>query len=376
MKKYFFLLISTFISSLILANSTFATTFVDGTEYWSVEELLVLNANYADEVRLHCPRLNFEEEYEYYACIDNYYWDTHINQETGEWIEETPEEMALSQFRSGNTFYLTSINPSTGVVRAVFQDLPWSFGGAVFDRKWSLDRFYFFWSEADDNYYKVYQTPEEFKNGTASSADHIMFFGDSSENGEDWFIANRELEFPSNGPIDLAKVQGYYFYADAVNQGEIGPSNSAMFDLDQCTSSPKYVDGMECRLMFAPTEGQVYLPFGPENKEYYEVPYKSLYIQSESSADPESTTDPEQPISDTEPISTPDDSSLEQSSISTTSNTVTPSAPNTGVNRELVCEKTIEFPWWITLLVALGEVLIIWWFTPAYKNYKNRQKKS
>ena len=62
MKKYFFLLISTFISSLILANSTFATTFVDGTEYWSVEELLVLNANYADEVRLHCPRLNFEEE--------------------------------------------------------------------------------------------------------------------------------------------------------------------------------------------------------------------------------------------------------------------------------------------------------------------------
>ena len=44
---------------------------------------------------------------------------------------------------------------------------------------------------------------------------------------------------------------------------------------------------------------------------------------------------------------------------------------NTISNRELICEKTIEFPWWIMLLVALGEVIIVWWFIPVHKNHKN-----
>lgn len=370
MKKLLFLTISTFIFSLAIIGSTHATTFIDGVEYWSIDELLNLASNYADELRYHCPRLNYEEESEYYMCIDNYYWETHFDQETGEWKEDTKEEMALSHFKYEGSFIITSINPSSGVVRAVYHDLPWPLGGAVFDREYNLDRFHFFWSEDDDDYYKVYNTPKEFENGTASSKDHIIFFGDSLNNGENWFVANRELELPKIDPIDITKVQSYYFYADATNQGEIGSSFSSMFDIDECVKSPKYSDGMECRLMYSAESGKTYLPFEADTKLYYKIPYRSLYIQEDTieQQDIDNTSTSE---STPEPILNP-----EELVVLPEKNQTIPAAPNTGVVKEPICEKTIEFPWWITLLVAMGEVLVLWWFVPTRKNMKNLKKRS
>lgn len=393
MKKLFFLIISTFIFSFAIVGSTHATTFIDGAEYWSIDELLNLAFDYADELRYHCPRLNYEEEFEYYMCIDNYYWNKHTNQETGEWIEETKEEMALNHFKYEGSFLITSINPSRGIIRAVYHDLPWPLGGAVFDKKYDLDQFHFFWSEEED-FYKVYNTPNEFKNNVASPKDHIIFFGDALNNGENWFVANRELELPKINPIDTAKAQGYYFYADATSQGEIGSSISSMFDIDECVNSPNYSDGMECRLMYSAESGKTYLPFEADTKPYYKIPYRSLYVQenpTEQNIDEEGA-EAELPSELTsEPTSNPEDPAPEvvgpeleelisELPTATTSNIeenqTTPAAPNTGVAIEPICEKTIEFPWWITLLVAMGEMLVLWWFFPIRKNPKNHEKKS
>lgn len=53
-----------------------------------------------------------------------------------------------------------------------------------------------------------------------------------------------------------------------------------------------------------------------------------------------------------------------------------PLSPNTGTLTGPCITKTIEFPWWIMGLIALGDVVVLWLFWPKSKNVKNLRKKS
>ena len=437
MRKKILPIISTLILGLVPFGSASATTVIDGVEYWSVTEMVALDRVYEQEVREHCPRSNFESIDEYYYCIDNYRFERSIDPETGEWIYDSMN-MLLESFQYSGDFFITSINPSTGQVRALYHDLNWPSGGTVFDEKLTLDHFHLFWSEEAPNFVKVYYTPRDFANGEGSELDHIIYFGDEATNGRNWFVVDREVELPVLEPIDIEKSRAtYYFYSDAVNEaGQNHASIAGMIDFSSCLNSPRYEEGMECRYMFSSEEGTGFYPFPvDESQVYYKIPYTSMYadrVQNDAQVtDPvdDPTTDPADDPTGNDPVDDPtdptsddpiqdpatdpsitdstenqtDDPTNDQADgqTSDTQSTLTPTvsvvdqptlakielkAPETATPEldaatvkaiaTRPIEHIVEFPWWFLALLAAGNAVILWWFLPSHKQNRRPNRTS
>ena len=58
--------------------------------------------------------------------------------------------------------------------------------------------------------------------------------------------------------------------------------------------------------------------------------------------------------------------STSDAAVASSASTATVKTPDTGVATE-ECTKSVEFPWWLIVLIVLGDAAVIWWFIPARK---------
>ncbi len=398
MIKKFFLYLPTLSIVAICLNISFfmpasASSYIHGAEYWTAEELAKIDNDYVLELSKKCNLSDIE-------CINEDYFNRHFDQDTGEWIEETAEESALFQFRGGGQFYITSINPSTGEVRALYHNRFWNTGESPLQH-YDLDRFELFWADDSSSYSKIHSYIRDIKNEDSSTGTHVIYFGNSAANGDDWFASDRELILPVVEPLKIREEYNrFYFYADASQDGEIKSSIIGMHDLNTCLAD--YEDGMECRLIFSPELGMDYYALPVDNtKTYYKLPYESLYAHKttsgietddETNASAVGNGDNTQPSDDEtsgedfdnygEKLEKPLTTSLEQEVAETAKEEGALNgkeiiennfmSPNTGA-KQIGVNYSTEPEWWLKAIFIFGGIVILWFFWP--KKSKKSEKK-
>ena len=124
---------------------------------------------------------------------------------------------------------------------------------------------------------------------------------------------------------------------------------------------------MECKLMFSGDQWVSYFPprneIEPEDNTISDEP-----VDETTEPTDESTTEP-LPITDIP--AQPSGSNGETGNGSATvaeivSQTLTAplKTPNTGTMASPCGQKTVDFPWWLIFVIALGDMAILWFFLP------------
>lgn len=141
-----------------------------------------------------------------------------------------------------------------------------------------------------------------------------------------------------------------------------------------------YVSARDFRYMF---EGEVEKPAEPEQPieptepEEPEEPTKpeepDAPTEPGQPIQPEEPTEPGQPIQPTEPKTPVETTTTYNVPMNDTNST--PLSPNTGTFTTPCVSKTIEFPWWLIGLIALGDAAVLWLFWPKPKNRQKSTKK-
>jgi hypothetical protein len=208
---------------------------------------------------------------------------------------------------------------------------------------------------------------------------HTMYVGDETDYGPGWLPAWEEIELSvagsdlaqnTSGKIDYAAFAGSHFNAQGY------------FDISSCLNAPDYEVGMECKLMFSGDQWASYFP--PRN----EIEPEDNTVSDESIDEPvDPTAEPISEPTSEQPTSTENASEQPNNSHGEIGNNDAPTievvsqaqvlaepikAPNTGTMTNPCSQKTIEFPWWLIIVIALGNTIILWLFRPQkyHKSFK------
>lgn len=86
--------------------------------------------------------------------------------------------------------------------------------------------------------------------------------------------------------------------------------------------------------------------------------------------------EPEEPEVVEDNTAPQDELNISEPSVSKEPNitTPTPKAPDTGSMSSPCVQKTTEFPWWLCIIIALGDMAVLWLFWPTPKSHKNPKK--
>ena len=323
-----------FISILMLILGTFPVGQVNATapdysDYWTLEEILTTREEAKQEVLGYC---YFSEEPD---CMERY----HV-----EYILPRGSKYQAADSMNAFRYLVTAVNPAQNTVRVMFfeDDMSMTYTtGELYDD--NIDELIMVWFDLGFLGYNFY---DEYHAGALPSKTHLLF---ARDNLAESFPPREEvtLELESDVSENYRNMIYYFFVTESGNR-YMDP-----IDYTSCVEHPFYREGMECRLFYGKEEGgnPIYLPV-------------------------EITTNTDDVLDETEPEENQPDvpgqitEKKEQEVISDV-----PFAPNTGVKTE--CERKIEFPWWIILLIAAGEILTIWCLLPNYQKFKkNNEKKS
>ena len=368
MKKLTYLFLSTLIIGAIIALVNHEPTSAimktsDGRTWYSAKEMTAVIENEMAKISLYCEETDYDcwnKIYEARASSDNRFF--------------------ITDFFSAKMFVPTIINHEEKTITGVFHN------GSFLEHSYpdltgyQIDGVYLAWFDYPT--YGIFENLQNFKNDEEVEGMHQIY---KQRSHEQYIPLVTEYEMPL-----LDRLPDDYEINYHVAGGNF--TSTGIYNYSNCINSELYTPGMECRFMMSEDMGSEYFPFWPGDESDTDL----SFLDEDDSIDYEQLLHPYDPFQDfpdePEPNPTPDEpeSIIEEipedideptpnepilASLGDASEPeLVPSAPNTGVNRELICEKTIEFPWWITLLVALGEILIIWWFAPTYKNHKNSKK--
>ena len=365
------------LASLTSGVAAYAEDNPYGDDYWTLSEVLDLKEDIKNQVREICGigADPFCADMEY----NNLRWSS-------------SEGMAVDNLRE---FLITSISPKEGKVRYFYQDEnEWS----MFDPyapRYGLTQLYLGWFNLPVNSMD-YGIMWDYANNSLSSAVTLVL-------DEDYFEGpNQEIErdVVPGSLIGNDRYDEIYYRAFF----EDGSVYGGLASYGGCLESSPF-ENTECRLMFSKTTGDgVYLPFeilieqqivdptpepepepipDPEpisepEPEPISEPESELPAPEPETLEPELISDPDsepEVVPDPEPVSNPESELVSTPEPILASEpqepAILPTTPDTGTVQEPIsCERTIEFPWWIMLLVAAGEALIIWWFSPTSKNRK------
>lgn len=289
----------------------------DYGDYWTLEEIMGLREEVKQEILDYC---YFSEEPD---CMERYY------------IEEISQRGSNYQAVDNMNVFrylITAVNPTQNTVRVVFfednMEMAYITGELSDD---NINELIMVWFDLGFLGYNFYN---EYHAGALPSQTHLLF---ARDNLAESFPSGEEVTFELDGDVseDYRNVI-YYFFVTVSGNRYMDP-----IDYTSCVENPFYREGMECRLFFSKEEGgnPIYLPVEIMTDDTGEVP----------------------------------DSTIDETGQGIVSEV--PLAPNTGVGVE--CERRIEFPWWIIVLIAAAEILIIWCLLPNFQKFpKNRQKKS
>lgn len=277
--------------------------------------------------------------------------------------QEDPKYAALYILEARN-FLITAINHKTKTFKMLFfderLDVKKGLGGKT--TKLILKDAYISWTEEVavgrhfDNEYS--RNLELYHNNQIEGA-HLMLSRRANIDGVGWFSDyNKEVEYQMADNVESAKNSGtILFDLRAVS----GLNTSGKIGYSGCLKSEKYREEYGCTLMVSSDKQADFFPIeAPEIEEY----------QPEDPA-PISTPTPT-PVPVINPIPNSYTSREHDKSTSPKNSSIiqTPKAPNTG--NSFCNQKTIEFPWWLVIIIALADAVVLWLFWPNGKN--NKQK--
>ncbi len=388
--------------------SAYAETEIYGTRYYQVPELLALNGEVEAMMGTDCAADAL--------CADDFRWSLY---------GIDGKYRALEKLMS-SPFVVTAVNPDEGTIKVLYNDKAPDFyiNSSRNPRQRLPHEFYAFWTEFGT------------ENDPAESLENIIFHAKLNRNENravagthpliDWneeqmgyFPAREETLFIIGDSEFKNNMMGRIYYS--IDSTLIGANFYS-----ECINHADYRKGAECQVVYGENMQESYIPVGgikdeptledpetSETSETSETPAENITTEepeaSEESEisdapnlvddDTPTTVDNDVPIlvnSDT-PTSTEDNNEL---SVNQTNNDRLTKNINTiktapvppreiekptemGSEDEIEvpfagdtvsCEKEKkEFPWWLVMLLVLGDVLLVWWFAPTSNgNRKNR----
>ena len=346
------LIISVAFSTLFSEKTQALHLDENGVKWWSVEELLDYSAQVDVEEQAICGGDT--------NCREELFFNK---------FENEPKYRALSIFREGR-FLVTSINPEEEKLEVFYSDEDPMLKRWGIEEKQPLEHIFLAWFNEPNNqignYNYDFPAESQFTNDL-----HVLY------------VSNPTISsYPANVPFELP------ISSTNLKNNQLGRIYLAVFgwqfnakgstDYSSCTNDSMYEPGETCKLAFSADHGSTYLPsikFATQNATP-EGPVGNDTALGATQDDPiietndEST--PTNPESDTttrpqalQPQATQSQNIQPQTSIKT---------PNTG---SLIspCEKVVEFPWWLGILIIIGNVVVLWFFWPK-KSKKLLTKKT
>lgn len=278
-------------------------------------------------------------------------------------------------------FVVTSINPSEETIKVLFFDEDAMMRYMGIHESLRLGELYIGWFDYGSDRifnYSIY-TDELFDEALPGA--HLIYA--QRDNRGNKIPANQEFELYVPGSNLLANRLGVISYAAFAD-----PYFNAMgyFDYASCLMEPDYVEGTECRLMFSAEEGQRYFPpretvadndesssletnENNENEDNRDITVEEAEVNSDIEANDSNMTIKDEMANDVAVNNSESASDVAKNAEFLTNN-VAIKAPNTGAGP--CVQKTIEFPWWLMVLIAIGEAVILWLFWP--KSLKKSKK--
>lgn len=340
MKKFLYILFTIFISGGCIFGGSLKTFAADGERWFSVSELI------GDEI---------------------------------------PEgaDMAKEVF-DGLIFGITSINREKGEISVIFHDKDMMLERFGIHEQGVLNELAMVWIKDRSDYLRYV---DFLRSGEENFNISTIYYGNSEVYGAGWLPANTEVTLDVSG-ADLAhNTSGIIDFSISVDP--LG--GSGVVDYSMCYSDPEYVSGMDCRLRISEDMKIGYFPVVREEilsieeddvddadidknieNEAVDVAKEILSVTLENNDEKvknvvEKTEDAQRnyaeegnadPKMDVQIADSSDGSEIE--------------VPIAGGE----CRRQIIFPWWILVLIILGDIVVMWLFWPENgKKCKKVQKK-
>lgn len=280
--------------------------------YWTLDEIMALREEAKQEIIEYC---EFNEEFD---CPERYHAEAFYERGTNYQAVDY-----VNVFR----FLITAVNPAQNTVRVLFIDDDmenyYNTGELVND---NINELIMVWFDLGWLGYDFYH---EYHADALPSQTHLLFARDNLATS---FPSKEEITYELEGDVskNYRNMIYYYFVTDGGNR-YMDP-----IDYNSCINHPDYHEGMECRLYFDKNNwgNLIYLPV--------EIGTEDTTVESE---------------------------------IIPESEIVVPLTPDTGAE-SLKCERRVELPWWMILLIAGGEIVTLYCLLPNYGKYRQNRKKS
>ena len=221
-------------------------------------------------------------------------------------------------------FMLTSINPSANTVKFLYHDedkmLSRMLGETI---RHDIASIYAVWVDESlgsitttSSNWLAYGQRAPYHLGTAEeveAATHLIFDESEAELGAGWFTPNVEREYRVEGSnlADNTTSQIYFSF----NATEGGGHSHGTLNYSNCTKSPEYTAGMECKAMFS------------EDGSYTHLPFVATSTPTENPTGPSNPTDPSSPTDQPDNPTNPSDINPTESGDPTDSIATEPDTP-------------------------------------------------
>ena len=311
----------------------------DDNTWWSVEELLEFS------------QLVEREEAE--LCGDDFGCREELFYSRFE--SEDARYQALNILQEGR-FWVTAVNPTEGTLEVLYFDEDQMLKRWGIEEIQPLDFIFIAWFDHINgqigNY--DYNLPIEPQ---FSDDLHLIYANSAEFFSEEGFPANALFELPINH-TNLSENHLGRLYTAVFGENY---NSKGYLDYSSCLSDEDYEEGTTCQLMFSSGRGYSYLPSREEpiEDEPGNALYTTEFIMEENEEIAENTIE--------------DEIAENQTNEGIIKTETLAKAPNTG-SLTTNCEKIVEFPWWLGLLLITGDITVMWFFWPK-KSTKPLDKK-
>lgn len=329
--------------SILISACTRINVSAIGPSSWTFEEMSVFSHQIEELKEAYCEE--HPNPYMPEMCYYEYQWDG----------EDQDKYNATSAYNM-NGLIITAINPSKKSFRIYFKSIELGYkriGFAPSDYTHDLASLYI---AQFDNGYPMGSYWEDIENGVVDPHRHTIYAGTAKSNGDHWIPSDEEVELPigdiSVNPESSRHIQINY-------KTTLGISYGIYYDLSECLDSPNYREGMECQIRYRNSDNMIFfVPAEPVDIVVNSLDDNTPIDDKENQPD----INIDQENSFLIPVSVIDEPELTKSDTG-----MVVKAPETGVNTNETCIKTIEFPWWLIPILVLGDIILLWWFSPIHR---------
>lgn len=390
------LILSTVFTNVFTANTHALYIDEDGTTWYTVPEML----EYKEIVDKEEQELCGDDM----DCKQDFFFSK---------IETDDKFRALEQLTQ-QQIVVTSVNPAEETLKVLFFDEEMMLKHMGISEKLELGEFYMGWFESDVE--RIYNYGSYADQLFADTMPGVHLIYAQRDNYGDKIPANQEVDIFAPGSdlnLNTSGEIAYGVYADQFNA-------AGRFIYTSCLSEPDYEEGTECRLMLSGDKGFNYFPpretlisSEPTNNNDIE---DDITIQDDTTSAPvdddieagfgsmsdesnqdnnglaeslsEATSNPDitnadqtgnETTEEENPDEPSDSSTLKKTSPAGSATTTSESSnsiktPETGIST-VSEDDTIEFPWWLKVLIGLNTAILLWLFWPSRKKSPKTTKK-